>query len=343
MAINLATKYADQIASAFTKSSFVKGKTATTFDLTGVKTLKVYTPITVDEVDYVRAGANRYGTPVEMQDTVQELTMTQDKAFTLSIDKGNHLDQNMTKRAADMLRLQINEKSTPAADRYALRRFAHMAGVIEEAEKPDKSNIVSLIAQGGQALDDGLTPNDNRYLYLSSEMYKLLCISDEYTAIDSLGRQSVGKGVCGEVMGLQVVRVPASYMPENCWFLIAHRDAVLLPYKIADAKVHEDPVGVSGALIEGRHYYDAFVLGAKSAGVYALVASGCVTEAPAVSGGTVSAPSGASVYYTVDGSDPRYSDSALEYAAPVTLESGQTLRAYAVSEGKYPSPVAAGN
>ena len=36
-----------------------------------------------------------------------------------------------------------------------------------------------------------------------------------------------------------------------------------MPYKIADAKVHEDPVGVSGALIEGRHYYDAYVLGAK--------------------------------------------------------------------------------
>ena len=54
MAINLASKYSDQIAEVFTRSSFIKGKTAETFDLTGVKTLKVYTPITVEEVDYDR-------------------------------------------------------------------------------------------------------------------------------------------------------------------------------------------------------------------------------------------------------------------------------------------------
>ena len=54
--------------------------------------------------------------------------MTQDKAFTLTIDKGNNLDQNLVKNAADMLRLQLNEKSTPAADKYAFKRFVTMAG-----------------------------------------------------------------------------------------------------------------------------------------------------------------------------------------------------------------------
>lgn len=76
---------------------------------------------------------------------------------------------------------------------------------------------------------------------------------------------------------MNVVRVPKSYLPEGVYFLVAHKDAVLMPYKIADAKVHEDPVGVSGALIEGRHYYDAYVLGAKCGGVYALVATGLVS------------------------------------------------------------------
>ena len=32
MAINLASKYSDQIAEVFTRSSFIKGKTAETFD-----------------------------------------------------------------------------------------------------------------------------------------------------------------------------------------------------------------------------------------------------------------------------------------------------------------------
>ena len=340
MAINLATKYSDEIASAFSRGSFIKGKTATTFDLTGVKTLKVYTPITVDEVDYVREGANRYGTPAEMQDIVQELTMTQDKAFTLTIDKGNNLDQNLVKRAADMLRLQLNEKSAPAADRYALRRFAHMAGTIAASDKPTTSNIISLIAAGMQALDDGLVPADGRYLYVSSEIHKLICLSTEFIAVDALGAKSVAKGICGQVLGMEVVRVPERYMPENCWFLITHKDSVLMPYKIADAKVHEDPVGVSGALIEGRHYYDAFVLGAKCAGVYACVKTGYITAAPSNAGGTLSCTdTGAVIRYTLDGSDPRYSDSAHDYTKSLTVQSGETLKIFACAAGKYPSVV----
>lgn len=343
MAINLASKYADEIAEVFTRASFIKGKTAETFDLTGVKTLKVYTPITVEEVDYDRdGGLNRYGAVTEMQDVVQELTMTQDKAFTLTIDKGNNLDQNLVKNAADMLRLQLNEKSTPAADKYAFRRFVTMAGTIAESEKPTKSTIISKIADASQALDDALVPDDNRYLYLTSEMYKLVCTSDEFAGVDVLARQSIARGVCGEVFGMNVVRVPKSYLPEDVYFLAAHRDAVLMPYKIADAKVHEDPVGVSGALIEGRHYYDAYVLGAKSGGVYALVASGRVSAAPAVSGGKIT--SAGAVRYTLDGSDPRYSSSAQDYASgtALTAQAGCRIRAYAVESGKYPSPVSEG-
>ena len=224
MAINLASKYSDQIVEVFTRASFIKDKTAETYDLTGVKTLKVYTPITVEEVDYDRdGGLKRYGDVTEMQDVVQELTMTQDKAFTLTIDKGNNLDQNLVKNAADMLRLQLNEKSTPAADKYAFKRFVTMAGSIVESAKPTKANIISKIADASQALDDALVPDDNRYLYLTSEMYKLVCTSDEFAGVDVLARQSIAKGVCGEVFGMNVVRVPKSYLPEDVYFLVAHR------------------------------------------------------------------------------------------------------------------------
>lgn len=346
MAVNLAVKYSDQIAEVFTAGSFIKGKTSTSFDLTGVKTLKVYTPITVPEVDYTREGMSRYGTVTEMQDIVQELKMTQDKAFTLTIDKGNNLDQNMTKKAADMLRLQLNEQSTPAADRYALKRFARMAGTIATVSTaPTKNNIVELISTGAQTLDDQLVPDGDRYIYVTSEVYKMIRLSPEFTGLEGLGVKAVGKGVAGEISGLQIVRVPKSYMPDGRFFLITHKNAVLMPYKISDAKVHNDPVGVSGALIEGRHYYDAFVLGAKSAGVYALVLAENKLEAPTVSVSgttvTISTPSHAEeVYYTVDGSDPRYSDSAKIYTAAVTAQKGTKIRAVARAESYFPSDVA---
>ena len=347
MAVNLATKYSSQIAEVFTAGSFVKGKTSTSFDLTGVKTLKVYTPITVPEVDYTREGTSRYGTVTEMQDIVQELKMTQDKAFTLTIDKGNHLDQNMTKKAADMLRLQINEQSTPAADKYALKRFATMAGTIDTiSAAPTKDTIVELISTGAQTLDDNLVPDGDRYIYVPSEVYKMIRLSPEFTGLEGLGVKAVAKGVCGEIAGLNIVRVPKSYMPSGCWFLITHKNAVLMPYKISDAKVHNDPVGVSGALIEGRHYYDAFVLGAKASGVYAAVDADKKLAAPtiAVSNGKVAiAQSDADeIYYTTDGSDPRYSDSARVYSAAFTGTTS-SVRAVAFAEGSYPSSVAKGS
>ena len=346
MAVNLATKYSSQIAEVFTAGSFIKGKTSSSFDLTGVKTLKVYTPVTVPEVDYTRDGLNRYGTVTEMQDIVQELKMTQDKAFTLTIDKGNNLDQNMTKKAADMLRLQINEQSTPAADKYALSRFAMMAGTIDTvSEAPTKDTIVELISTGAQTLDDNLVPDGDRYVYVTSEVYKMIRLSPEFTGLEGLGVKAVGKGVCGEISGLNIVRVPKSYMPDGCYFLITHKNAVLMPYKISDAKVHNDPVGVSGALIEGRHYYDAFVLGAKSAGVYALVLAANKLTLPTISvssgSATISKPSGASeVRYTIDGTDPRYSDSAKVYSSAVTVSSGTVVRAAAFADDKFTSSVA---
>lgn len=345
MAVNLATKYSSQIAEVFTAGSFVKGKTSSSFDLTGVKTLKVYTPLTVPEVDYTREGMSRYGTVTEMQDIVQELKMTQDKAFTLTIDKGNHLDQNMTKKAADMLRLQINEQSTPAADRYALKRFAMMAGTIDTVSTaPTKSNIVELISTGAQTLDDNLVPDSDRYIYVTSEVYKLIRLSPEFTGLEGLGVKAVAKGVCGEISGLNIVRVPKSYMPDGCFFLITHKNAVLMPYKISDAKVHNDPVGVSGALIEGRHYYDAFVLGAKATGVYALVLADNKLAAPTlmVSNGKIAATKPANaveVRYTIDGTDPRYSDSAKVYTDPVTAATGTVLRAVAFADNYFTSSV----
>jgi len=212
MAVNLATKYSSQIAEVFTAGSFVKGKTSTTFDLTGVKTLKVYTPVTVPEVDYTREGMTRYGTVTEMQDIVQELKMTQDKAFTLTIDKGNYLDQNMSKKAADMLRLQINEQSTPAADKYALKQFAKMAGTIATTDNaPTKDTIVELISTGAQTLDDNLVPDGDRYIYVTAEVYKMIRLSPEFTGLEGLGVKAIGKGICGEISGLNIVRVPKSW------------------------------------------------------------------------------------------------------------------------------------
>ncbi len=346
MAINLASKYSSKIAEVFSGDSFIKDKTSTTYDLTGVKTLKVYTPITVPEGDYERSGENRYGTPVELQDTVQELMMTQDKSFTLSIDKGNNEDQELTKRAGDILKLQIKEQTTPTADKYALKRFATMAGVVKTlTAKPTKTNIVEHICDGAQALDDAFVPNGDRFIYVTSEVFKMICLSPEFTGVEAIAKDALAKGVCGEIAGLSIVKVPTSYMPKDCYFIITHKNSVLFPYKISDAKIHSDPVGISGSLIEGRHYYDAFVLGARSAGVYVLALNEAqVAEVVITKGGTTTltcATDGSVITYTTDGTDPRYSSSGVTYTGGfANVATGGIVKACARKEGMLTSNIA---
>lgn len=85
------------------------------------------------------------------------------------------------------------------------------------------------------------------------------------------------------------------------------------------------------------------MLGAKCGGVYALVAADSVTDSPSIAEGVITIPTDATVRYTLDGSDPRYSDSAKVCDADdvPAAEEGCKVRAYAVATGKYPSALVA--
>ncbi|MBQ7284377.1 MAG: hypothetical protein IJW74_05980, partial [Oscillospiraceae bacterium] len=83
-----------------------------------------------------------------------------------------------------------------------------------------------------------------------------------------MARKALGKGVVGEFDDMIVKKVPSSRMPEGVNFIIVQKESATAPKKLEDAKIHQDPPGLSGNLIEGRWYYDCFVLDARKAGVY---------------------------------------------------------------------------
>ena len=330
MAINLATRYSDKIAQMYTIGSLVADKTSKEWDFSGVKTVKIYTPQTVEPTDYVRAGTSRYGTPTEMQDVVQELSMSQDKSFSLIIDKGNNSEQELTKNAGKMLKLQTNERMVPMVDKYALARFSKLAGTCAYIAKPEKDTIISKIGEAAEVLDDACVPLTDRYLYLADNMYNMLRQTSEFLGIESLGEKALAKGIAGEIFGMKIVKVPKSYMPEGVYFIVTHKNAVILPYKIRDAKVHSDPPGISGALLEGRSNFDAFVIGARCMGVYAAIDEANEVTAPviSVSGGEATISGDGDIYYTTDGSDPRYSDSAVKYSGSFEVADGEAVKAF---------------
>jgi len=194
-------------------------------------------------------------------------------------------------------------------------------------------------------MDNKLVPPESRYLYIKATYYNLLRQSKEFLAVDSLAVKALSKGLVGEIADMKVIKMPDCYFPENTYFLIAYKDSIILPNKIKTARVLKNVPGLDGSLLEGRNYFDAFVLGAKADGVYGLVDAEHICAAPSIvvgdssttiQGNTVDCM----IKYTLDGSDPRYSASAEVYTGAINnLEAGEAIRAYAYKNGMFASSV----
>lgn len=344
--VNLFEKFSGKVEGSFKRESLVMGRFSPDYSFSGVKTVKVITPTTVPMSDYTRTGANRYGSPTEMQDTVQELTLTQDKGFSLTIDKGNYLDSGMEKTALSMLALQVNERAIPEYDTYCFKKLAESAGkIVGSAAEINKSNICGRISDGTEYLDDAEVPTTSRTLFVSSKAYKELRLSSEFLNVESLARRSLAAGQVGEYDNMPVVKVPSGRWPANVNFMIAYKYSAAAPLKISETKFHVDPPGISGNLLEGRQYYDLFVFGAKCDGVYVEVntasGKGVVAAAPAIStsGAFTSTTAGVSFKFTSDGTDPRYTPTAKVGTQSDVTAAGTVVKAYAYKDGVYPSGV----
>ncbi len=350
MAVNLASRYGEKVAERFKKSSLTGGVANGDYTFEGVRTVKVYSVDTAPLNDYNRSGTSRYGTPGELGDTVQELSMTQDKAFTYTIDKGNEKEQMNVKAATKSLRRQVDEVVIPALDKHRFSVWCSKAGTVKGlSAAPNKNTITGLVMDSTEVLDDALVPANDRTLFVTAAVYKALKENPDFLGTDKLAEKSLVKGQVGEIDGMKVVKVPSSYFPTGVYWLITHKSAVLAPAKLQDYKVHKDPPGINGDLVEGRILHDAFVLEAKKNGVYLAANASYVTNTPTITDDTTnsifniaSTTANAKIYYTIDGTDPRYSATAETYAANVSYANyanGAVITAYAAdtANGIFPS------
>lgn len=341
---NLASAFAPKVAENFKLNSMTDSARGTAFKFTGVRTIKVMSVDTVPLNDYKRSGTNRYGEPVELGDTLQELTMRDDKSFSMTIDKGNQADQMNLKGAARAMRRENEEVVIPYVDKYRFRQWSENAGIIVPlAADPAKGTIVDTLFDAGAEMSNRLVPTTKRTLFIRNSVYKLLKASSEIIGNDALGKKVITKGSVGEFDGMDVKAIPDSYFPEGVYFIIKYKGSTVDPVKLAESNIHQDPPGISGHLLEGRYYHDAFVLGAKADGIYVAVKKDSQTTAPTIAEANnkvTLTSAGAVIYYTLDGSDPRYSDKAQVYSAPIDVPgAGSKLRAFAVKEGLFKSNV----
>ena len=116
----------------------------------------------------------------------------------------------------------------------------------------------------------------------------------------------------------------------------------MLAKKLSEFKTHIDPPGIFGWLLEGRIYYDAFVLAQKNAGVCTLVLKDKQATVSISAAGVITAANAKKTYYTTDGSDPRYSSSREEFtgtSCKAVGAFGDTIKAWAEGNGVLSSDV----
>lgn len=342
MAVNYASKYAKEIDQIYTHESFVAAVASGKFEFTGVKTLKVFAPQTVPVTNY--DPDTGYGTPKRMGNEVQEMMVSQDKKFSLIIDKGDATSTNGTMEAGARLKQQLAEQVVPTQDKYALSEYIKNAGTVAGVAAPSGEKAVyKLLLAARAAMNNALVPMDGRYCYMGATHVGNLLEAGMIVANPQVAGKNYTKGDVGRVLGFKIIEVPDNYLPVNAYFVCLRGDAVVNPHKVHDATATKSEL-YNGERLNGRFLYDAFVLGKKSGAVYAAVLSSSKQATPtiAVSGttATITSANATSIKATVDGSDPRYSESAvtIQTGGTVTVKSGDVVKA--VAYGTFTSDVA---
>jgi N4-gp56 family major capsid protein len=103
---------------------------------------------------------------------------------------------------------------------------------------------------------------------VTPQYYSFLKLDNSFIKASEMGQKMLVNGQVGEVDGVRIILVPSSYFPADTAFIMCHPVATVAASKLQDYKIHDNPPGINGWLVEGRVIYDAFVLNNKSTAVY---------------------------------------------------------------------------
>lgn len=275
MAVELVTKFSELTDEKFTTESKVSMVTNKDYDFDGAKSVKVYNVTTAQMHDYGRERITNpsgltslYGNIEELSATTQTMTISQDRSFTFVIDAMDEDETGGALSAATALSRQLREVCIPEYDKYVIGVMAAGAGIKPDATTITKENVYLEIIKGTKELDEAEVLPEGRVLLVSNDVYFLMKQSKDIEMETEIGQDMKIKGVISTLDGMPVVRVPSSRLPENFGFMIAHPCATVAPEKLQSYLVHANPPGISGTLVEGRIYYDAFVLQNKKKAIY---------------------------------------------------------------------------
>ena len=194
--------------------------------------------------------------------------MKNDRSFTFAIDKLDTDETAQQLAGASALARQQREVVIPEVDSYVYGVMAVGAGTKPKAVALTPENIYDEITKATNVLDNAEVPDEGRFIIVSPDVYRIMKKSKDIVMETDVDTQLRKQGVVSNLDGASVIKVPATRLPENCGFIMCHPCATVAPTKLEDYKVHQDPPGISGSLVEGRICYDAFVLDNKKMAIY---------------------------------------------------------------------------
>ena len=268
---NYAQKYSSVVDEKFRLGALTNGIDNYDYDWLGVEAVNVYTIPTVAMNNYnISATGSRYGTAAELQNDIQTLTLSRDRSFTFTIDRKQTDDTMGVMDAGAALARQIDEVIIPEIDTYKLAAVATgapAANVITGAAAVSATDAYATFLAMTEKLDDGKVPQGGRVAYVTPSFYNFIKQDSGFIKTSDLSQEIVINGVVGEIDGVLIVKVPTSYMPAKTNAIITLMGSVPSPIKLTDYKVHDNPPGINGYLVEGRVRYDCFVLTNKAAAI----------------------------------------------------------------------------
>lgn len=282
MAVNLVTKFQPYVDEMFTTESKKSLLTNNDFEWTGAHTVKVHKVNTVPMTDYDRDGSevgkttgeaetvvwSRYGALGSVGNTLEEFTLTKDRSFTFAIDKLDRDETGGVLAGASALARQQREVIIPEVDTYVYGKMTAGAGTKKTTVTLSADNIYTEIIDANNTLDNAEVPDTGRILVVTPDTHLLMKKCPDIIMETDVSAEMRLRGVIANLDGLTVIKVPKNRLPKNFGFMIAHPVATVAPTKLEEYKVHQDPPGISGELVEGRVVYDAFVLDNKKMAIF---------------------------------------------------------------------------
>ena len=240
-------------------------------DFNGKNSVTIYNVNVVAETDYIRAGANRFGALVELGDGQETFTLSQDKAFTFTVDQGNLEDSMMVTEANKAVKRQIREVSIPTTDKYVLTTLQAYAVANTQSATATltAANAYTKLLAANAVLDDALVPPEDRVCFLSATNYNLLKLDQNFSKQCDTAYADLKKGILGVIDGITLVKVPVSYLPANTGYLLVYNQIAVSPHKFDMIRILTDVQGIHGAVAEGRRYYDCFIPTQRATGIFA--------------------------------------------------------------------------